>query len=81
MSYLFWYKAVFMTELIIAESMLAWSLPRKSLFPLRVAAAIVVCYAASFLYPVSDENYTWFGSSIMFFALFCVSEVGLWFCL
>ena len=54
MSYLFWYKAVFMTELIIAESMLAWSLPRKSLFPLRVAAAIVVCYAASFLYPISE---------------------------
>ena len=81
MSYLFWYKAVFMTELIIAESMLAWSLPRKSLFPLRVVAAIVVCYAASFLYPVSDENYTWFGSSIMFFALFCVSAIGLWFCL
>ncbi len=81
MSYLFWYKSVFMTELLVAEAMLAAAVPRKSLFPLRLVGALVVCYAAAFLYPLSDENYTWFGSSFMFFVLFCVTAAGLWFCL
>ncbi len=80
MSYLFWYKVVFMTELLAAEAMLSCSVPRRSFFPLRAAVAAVVCYAAAFLYPLFEENYTWLGSSLMFFALFCVTALALWAC-
>lgn len=80
MSYLFWYKIVFMTELLVAETMLSFTVAKRSKFPIRAIAAVVVCYLVSFLYPLTDENYTWFGSSLMFFALFCVTVAGLWFC-
>lgn len=80
MSSLFWYKIVFMTELLIAEIMLSYSAPQRSMFWLRSISAVAVCYALAFLYPVVDGNYTWYGSSIMFFVLFCVTVAGLWFC-
>lgn len=80
MSYLFWYKVLFITELIVAEGMLAYAVPRRPKFALRLIGALLICYAAAFLYPLFGINYTWYGSSVMFFVLFCVTVAGLWFC-
>lgn len=80
MSYLFWYKVLFITELIVAEGMLAYAVPRRPKFALRLIGALLICYATAFLYPLFGINYTWYGSSIMFFVLFCVTVAGLWFC-
>lgn len=75
---LFFYKLVFMTELLIAEGLFTWKLRRRSRFPLRVAAAVAVCYAAAFLYPVLAYNAVY--ASFMFAALFAVTAAGVKFC-
>ena len=80
MSFLFWYKILFMSELLTAEIMIAVPVSRRPRFALRAAGALVLCYAVAFLWPLYDGNYTWLGSSLMFFVLFIVTVFGLWLC-
>ena len=78
-SQLFWYKLVFMTELLIAETLFVARLKRRRYFWLRAALSLVVCYAAAFLFPLLVFN-AWY-ASLMFLLLFAVTALLLKFCL
>ncbi|HIW02966.1 MAG TPA: GHKL domain-containing protein [Candidatus Protoclostridium stercorigallinarum] len=75
---LFWYKLVFMGELLVAEGLFTWKLRRRRFFVLRLAAALAVCALAAFFFPVAAYNAAY--ASLMFSSLFAVSLLGIKFC-
>ncbi len=52
MSAMFWYRIFFMTELLVAESALVYRFKTRSYFLLRMAAALVMCFAFAFAVPI-----------------------------
>ncbi len=68
---LFWYRPVFMTELIVAEMLFSLSLKKRSFFPIRIIAGILVCYGVSFAFPMAFYNAAYF--SFMFLCFFTVT--------
>lgn len=51
-SSLFWYKLVFVTELMIAEGFATYTLPKRRGFALRAVLSALGVYAVAFLFPV-----------------------------
>lgn len=68
LSELFWYRPLFMTELMIAEALFAFGLNRRSNFLWRLLASIIACYAFSFLFPILSYNAMY--CSFMFCSMF-----------
>lgn len=66
----FWYKLVFMAELLLAEGLLVYPLRRRSHFTLRAVAAVAGCMLAAFLLPV---YFSWWYFTLLFFILYAVS--------
>lgn len=77
-SALFWYKLIFMTELLIGEGFFTYKLRRRPNFPLRLTLALIATYAVTFAYPVFLYN-AWY-SSLMFIALFAFSILCIKLC-
>lgn len=67
----FWYRLVFMAELIVAEWMYAFCLKKRKLYWLRSLGAVAVCLCAALFIPVPWRNALY--SSLLFFILFIVS--------
>lgn len=78
MSSLFWYKLIFMTELLIAEGLFTYKLKRRSRFPFRLGLSVAACFGVALAYPVLRFN-AWY-ASLMFIALFSFSVLCLKFC-
>lgn len=66
----FWSKAIFMAELLIAESITVIGLKRRPYFVLRAAAAVLICLGASLAMPLIDGALY---ASFMFVTLFVVT--------
>ena len=77
-SQLFWYKLVFMTELILSEILFVHRLRRRRLFALRAVFSVLLCYAVAFLFPLPVYNAAY--SSFLFIALFAVTVAGIKLC-
>lgn len=75
---LFWYKFLFMTELIVAEALFVFRFKRRNLFALRCAGAVVFCYLVALFFPA--HTYGALYSSCMFTTFFVVVLVALKFC-
>lgn len=72
MTQLEFYKSFqFVFELIIAELLYVYKLPRKSYFPLRVAGAVAALFLFSFLIPMRINNAYYF--AFIFLVIFIVS--------
>lgn len=69
MSQLAYYKVLFMTELLLAELLFCYRLPRRSHFYGRFSGSVAVCYIAALLFPVFDGAYNGLYSSLMFLFL------------
>lgn len=74
-SALFWYKAVFMAELLFAEFMFTVRLNKKNRFALRLFLSCAICILVAFALPIFGYNA--FYSSLLFFTLFFVSILVL----
>ena len=81
-SSLFWYKLVFVTELMIAEGFATYTLPKRRGFALRAVLSALGVYAVAFLFPVF-----FVGPAVntvtlcaMFLALFAVTVAALKVC-
>lgn len=74
-SALFWYKAIFMLELFIAEFLFTWKLNKKKMYPLRLAITALICFGVSFAVPILNYNALY--SSLLFFGLYFLSTVLL----
>lgn len=75
---LFWYKAVFMGELMIAEALMTLRLKRKPRFVLRVVSCIVLCFGFSFAMPIVSYGAAW--CSFMFLAMFAATVASIKLC-
>lgn len=78
MPQLFYYKLLFLTELLIAEFLFSFRLEKRSKFVLRCLLSIVICYVATFFYPLA--SYTGWYSSLMFCLIFLMTYLAIMFC-
>lgn len=74
---MFWYKLVFMTELMLAYCTIAYKLKRRPYFPLRLVLSVLGCYALALAVPYGEG--AWW-SIFMFLTLFAVSVGALALC-
>lgn len=74
----FWYKAVFMVELLVAESLTAFRLKRRKWFGFRALGAVTVCIGTAFAMPVVDDGALF--ASFMYLVFFVVTLFAMWFC-
>ena len=70
---LYWYKMVFMAELLVAEGLATYTLKKRPKFALRAVLCVLGCEALAFLYPVFDFSYNAVYTSFMFLLLFAVT--------
>lgn len=75
---LFWYRLIFLAELILAEGLVSFKLPRRARFPLRLALSVAAIYAITFLFPIAAYNA--FYVSFMFLFMFGMTIAGLFVC-
>lgn len=76
---LFWFKFIFLLEIIIAEVLIAYRMKRKKHFALRASLAAVCLLAVTFAFPVPFYNAIY--SSFLFIGIFLCTLVALKFCL
>ena len=76
---LLYYKVLFMIEIIIAELIFSYHLPKRKHFYLRIICSIIICLLIAYFFPIPDEfGYTWWYISIMFFLLFVCSFFAIY---
>ena len=71
LSPLFWYKFVFMAELIAAEALTAHRLKRRRAFFPRLIASVVFCFGVAAAMPIVSYNALW--CSFMFLVMFAAT--------
>lgn len=79
MTWIAFYKFVFMSELLLAEFMLAFPYPKRKGFVYLLPLSLVFCYAIAAIYPQQFVR-DWLSSSFMFLSFFCVTIIGLKVC-
>lgn len=67
-SSLFYYRIVFMAELLIAEAIFTFRLKKRKNFPLRVALCILVAISFAFALPIIEYSAAY--CSLMFFIMY-----------
>lgn len=75
---LFWYKLLFMAELMIAQGLATYTLNKRNNFVLRLVLCVIGAFGLAFLFPLLD--YSALYSSVMFFLFFVITLVGLKVC-
>lgn len=75
----FWYKAVFMLELLLSEGLVTYTLRKKKYFPARAAGSVAVLIGAAFALPVLGDGGVIY-ASFVFVLLFAASLAALKFC-
>lgn len=81
MSYLFYYKLLFMLELIIGESLFCVRLKKKSHYIFKSLFSLIACFAFTIFYPIPDAiGYTPLYISTMFLVIACLSFIYLFLC-
>lgn len=75
---LFWYKPMFMLELILAESFFIFKLKKKDKFALRFFFGLLICFGVSFGFPVLVYNAIY--NSFIFLSLFAASILAMKLC-
>ena len=74
------YKIIFMTELLVAETLFTFREPKRKNFWVRVILAYLVCYVIALLYPTKGTFvYTSWYVSLMFVFFFVVTYFALLF--
>lgn len=71
---LFWYRLVFLTEIIIAETLIVYRLKRRSRFWLRLPLTLIGTYALAFAVPVLEGALL---SSVMYLSLFLITVCAM----
>ena len=77
---LYWYKMVFMAELLVAEGLATYTLKKRPKFALRAVLCVLGCEALAFLCPVFDFSYNAVYTSFMFLLLFAVTLCAMKVC-
>lgn len=75
---LFWYRLIFLAELIVAEGITTYTLAKRKRFAWRVVASVAAVYALTFLLPTYPGNAVY--TSAMFLIQFALTLGALKFC-
>lgn len=75
---IFYYRLVFLAELLISEFLFAVRLPKRNHFILRVSLSILSCFVLTFFFPIFSEHPLYL--SMMFFVIFAYSLIALYMC-
>ena len=75
---LYWYKILFLFELLAAEAIFSYKLRRRKYFVLRALGVAAVCIIFAAFYPLLD--YTVVYNSGIFFTIFFVTLIGMKIC-
>lgn len=73
LSFLFWYKEIFATELLISTILFSFRFPLKRKAWLRIPLSIVIYYGIALLIPVGSFSYNFYYVSFIFFLIFATS--------
>lgn len=71
MSQLFYYKLIFLTELLIAEFLFAFRLKKRKHFAIRLLIGLFICYGVTFFFPL--VSYSGWYSSFLFLSIFALT--------
>lgn len=75
---LIYYKVLFMFEIIVAELLFSYHLPKRKYFWARLISSSLFCLFIAYIFPIPDKfGYTWWYISIMFFLLFTCSFLAI----
>lgn len=75
---LFYYKLLFITEILVIEFLLSFRNKKKKNFILRSIISIFLCYVVAIFFPLMEGvSYSSFYSSMMFITLFMVTICSL----
>lgn len=74
-SELFWYKLVFMAELVLAEALFTFNLKKRDGFLWRLLLGLAIDFGSAFFFPILYFNAWW--SSFVFLGLFAISIASL----
>lgn len=77
-SAIFWYKIIFVTELIAVEGVFVPLLKEREKLGLRLFLSVVCLYSAALVFPVPE--YSPFFICLLFFGLFLVNLAGMFVC-
>ena len=79
-SQLFWYKIIFLGELMLSESMFVFRLKRRRFFALRLIAALSALVALAVFFPLFSWSYNAAYTSFLFISLFAATLGAIAFC-
>ena len=71
MPQLFWFRPIFMFELLFAEGMFAINLNFRKGFAWRLPLGLALCFGASFAFPYTIGGSVYY--SLMFIGMFCIT--------
>lgn len=74
---LFWYRLVFLTELVISEGLFTFKLKKRPYFALRTVIAVLACYAVAFCFPIFAYNSLYVSFMFLFYFLMTVVALHL----
>lgn len=73
LSFLFWYKIIFASELLVSIFLFFFRLPLKEKAWIRIPASIAIYYGVAFLIPVGNFSYNFYYVSFIFLTIFAVT--------
>ena len=75
---LFYYKLIFITELLLIEGIFCLHLNRRKYFALNVILSLSICYVTAYFYPLF--SYSGWYSSLMFLCFFFLAFLSIVIC-
>lgn len=75
---LFWYRLIFLLELLISETLFVIKLKKRNHFLIRLFSSLILIFLLVFFFPL--RFYNAYYVSMMFLYIFLLTVFGLWFC-
>lgn len=75
---MYWYKCLFLAELIISEIFFVRKLKRRDKFVLRAIVSVVLLFLTVFFIPVFSYDVIWM--SVLFLSIFALTIIAIFFC-
>lgn len=75
---MFWYRFIFLSELVVSEALATYTLKKRNLFPLRVVFSVLLIYTITFFLPSINGNVIYV--SALFLFMFVLTIAAMMFC-
>ena len=79
LSELFFYKIIFVIEILIAMHLFSFKQIKKNHYVIKLIASIIICLGLALAFPIPQNLYNTFYTSFMFLVLFIICTISLGF--